>query len=445
VPTIEHMGRRTVLKIGGAAGVVAAAGGLDALLAGRVPPAFAQGTALHLLHGIDFVPEGDEELRRQVAEYERLTKVRVALEMINFNDLQPRITAAIQSGTGADIILMLHNWPHLYASALADVSDLAEWKQRDQGGFYPQSVAGCRVGGRWLALPRAIAGALVAYRRSWFEAVGARQPPRTLDEYRRIGGRLKQQGRPIGQTLGHTFGDAPTWSYPMLWAFGGAETDESGRRVVLNSPGTLESVRWMAAFWKEACDEGGLAWDDTNNNRAFHAGEISATLNGATIYVFARRNAEKIRDEQGRPLWTDIGHFPIPAGAQPTPGYHVTSAHAVMTYSRRQPAAKEFLRWLHDRQQFGRWFEIESGVNIGATSYWEQHPMWARVDEAIKPYRSAPRNSRMFGYAGPASARAAEAFSKYIITDMYAKAVQGMAPEAAVRWAEGELKKIYER
>jgi hypothetical protein len=27
---------------------------------------------------------------------------------------------------------------------------------------------------------------------------------------------------------------------------------------------------------------------------------------------------------------------------------------------------------------------------------------------------------------------------------MYAKAAQGMAPEDAVRWAEGELKRIYE-
>jgi multiple sugar transport system substrate-binding protein len=50
----------------------------------------------------------------------------------------------------------------------------------------------------------------------------------------------------------------------------------------------------------------------------------------------------------------------------------------------------------------------------------------------------------MIGYAGPASAKATEVYSKYIITDMYAKAVQGMPPEDAVRWAEGELKKAYE-
>jgi multiple sugar transport system substrate-binding protein len=29
------------------------------------------------------------------------------------------------------------------------------------------------------------------------------------------------------------------------------------------------------------------------------------------------------------------------------------------------------------------------------------------------------------------------------VTDMYAKALQGMPAEEAVRWAEGELKKIY--
>jgi len=34
--------------------------------------------------------------------------------------------------------------------------------------------------------------------------------------------------------------------------------------------------------------------------------------------------------------------------------------------------------------------------------------------------------------------------TKYIITDMYAKAAQGVPPADAVKWAEVELKKIYE-
>ena len=50
----------------------------------------------------------------------------------------------------------------------------------------------------------------------------------------------------------------------------------------------------------------------------------------------------------------------------------------------------------------------------------------------------------MLGHAGPASAKASESYTKYVVVDMFARAAQGMKAEDAVRWAEGELKKIYE-
>jgi multiple sugar transport system substrate-binding protein len=433
---LTHVHRRTFLKAASTAGMLAAVGRA---------PAFAQPVKLHLLQWVDFIPEGDAELRRQAAEYSAQMKVDVQVETINANDLQARITAAVQSGVGPDVILMLHNWPHLYANALADVSELCEWKEKDQGRYYPHSEAAARTGNRWLALPYGTGGILIAYRKSWFAEVGAMHPPKTLDEYRKIGVALKKKGRPIGQTLGHTFGDAPAWTYPLLWTFGGAETDPTGKKVVLNSKGAIEAVKWMVGFWKDACDEGALAWDDTNNNRAFHAGEIGATLNGASIFIFAKRNPEKIKDERGQPMWFDISHFAIPDGPQgATPPYKVAFSHAVMKYSKNQKAAKEFLRWLHSKEQFGKWFEIESGYSVGATTSWEAHPMWDKVDDALKPFRTAARGARMIGYAGPPTAKASEAQTKYIVTDMYAKAVQGMSPEAAVTWAEGEMKRIYE-
>jgi multiple sugar transport system substrate-binding protein len=436
--------RRQFLKTGVTAGALAGAAGLEGILGARRAPARAQTTKLHLLQWVDFIPEGDAELRRQVAEYSKQAKVEVTLETINANDLQARITASIQSGAGPDLILMLHNWPHLYANALVDVSDLSAWKTKEQGGYYPHCEAAAKVGKRWLGLPYGTGGILTAYRKSWFAEVGASAPPATLEEYRKIGTALKKKGRPVGQTLGHTFGDAPAWTYPILWTFGGAETNAAGR-VVLNGKGALEAVKWMVAFWKDACDEGALAWDDTNNNRAFHAGEISATNNGASIYIFAKRNPDKIKDEHGEPMWHDIEHFAIPDGPNGrTPLYLVAFSHALMKYSKNQVAAREFLKWLHGKEQFGKWFEIESGYSVGATTYWENHPMWEKVDDSLKPFRTAPRGSRMFGFAGPPSAKAAEAYSKYIITDMFAKAVQGTPPADAVKWAADELKKVYE-
>jgi len=301
------------------------------------------------------------------------------------------------------------------------------------------------VGGKWLGMPHSIVGNAIAYRKSWFREIGLDGFPKTWDDLRKAAAQLKKKGRPYGQTLGHTFGDAPTWSYPLLWSFGGVETDPSGKKVAINSKGAIDSVKYMQALWKEGCDEGGLAWDDTNNNRAFHAGEVSATLNGASIYIVAKRQKEKIKDDKGEPMYLDIDHALYPlAGAVGQFPLYFSNGHGLMKYSKNPKLAKDFLRWLHKPENFDKWFQVCDGYSVAATTQWEQSAMWNRIDKPLQMFRTAARNTRIFGYAGPSSGKATEAFSKYIVVDMYAKAVQGMKAEDAVKWAEGELKKVYE-
>src|SRR5438309_10549304 len=104
-PLDARVDRRTFLRISGAVGVAVAAGGVEEILAARRAPAYAQGTKVHLLQWVDFVPEGDVELRRQIAEYNQQTRVEVTLETITANGLQARTTAPTQSG-GAPVILL---------------------------------------------------------------------------------------------------------------------------------------------------------------------------------------------------------------------------------------------------------------------------------------------------------------------------------------------------
>ena len=73
---------------------------------------------------------------------------------------------------------------------------------------------------------------------------------------------------------------------------------------------------------------------------------------------------------------------------------------------------------------------------------WQDDPLW-KIDPVMAPFRTAAESGRYAGYAGTAGRAAAETISKFIIVDMYTKAVQGMAPEDAVKWAHGELVKIY--
>src|SRR5206468_9749278 len=109
--------------------------GLESHGRARRAAAFAQGTRPNLPRWVDFGPACDVELRRQASEASKALGAEVVFEFINANDLQPRITAAIQSGAGPDIIMMLHNWPHLYANGLVDVTELGEWQGKEQGAY----------------------------------------------------------------------------------------------------------------------------------------------------------------------------------------------------------------------------------------------------------------------------------------------------------------------
>src|SRR3546814_329197 len=416
-----RVSRRRLLRISGAGAVAAGTGGLAGILATGIAPAYAQQRTVHWLRWNDFVPASDELLRKSLlGEAEKALGIKVNFETVNGNDLQPRITAGIQSGAGPDVIMLFNNHPHLYKASLADLSDVAEAVGKAQKGFYDISTGNCSSDGKWMAMPFAIIGAMLAYRKSWFAEVGYDTFPKTWDEYRDAGKKLKASGRPIGQTMGHSFGDPPTFSYPYLWSFGGAEVDESGKKVVVNSKETLESVKYMIDFWKDAHDEGGLAWDDSSNNRAFLSGTICSTLNGASIYIESVRKAAQYQTENGTPMKDDILHAPLPAGPAGQFGFHTFQSHVVPSYSKNQDAAKAFLTWLHTDANYEKWFTSQKGYATAATASWETHPMWSE-NPVMAPFAIAGRLGRIPGYPGPTGARSEEHTSEYIITDMYAK------------------------
>src|SRR5712671_5274523 len=370
--------RRRFLKLSGAGAIAASAGGgLAAILASGRAPAYAQATSVHYLRWSDFVPASDKLLKEKIApQCEKALGIKLNIEMVNANDLQARITSAIQSGSGPDIIYAIGNWPQLYAQSVADASDVAEEIGKAQGGFYDVSRLVATVGGKWIGVPWTTGGGLIAYRKSWLEEVGHKTFPETWDALRDAGKKLKAKGRPIGQTAGHTFGDAPGWWYPYLWSWGGKEVEADGKTVVLNSKETVESIKFAVALWKDACDEGGLAWADTNNKRAFLSQTISATNNGASIYIEAKKKPETYLTEKGTPMFQDIRHARILKGVAGQYNWPGVSTDMLMSYSKNQKAAKDFLRWIHSRPIYDQWFTSQQGYTSGATKDWAKHAVW---------------------------------------------------------------------
>jgi multiple sugar transport system substrate-binding protein len=87
--------------------------------------------------------------------------------------------------------------------------------------------------------------------------------------------------------------------------------------------------------------------------------------------------------------------------------------------------------------------EVMDTFGIPGTRVYRDSPLW-RKDPRTAVLPETLQSARSVGYAGPPGRKATEALSKFIMVDMYAKTLQGMKAEDAVKWAEGELKRIYE-
>ena len=223
---------------------------------------------------------------------------------------------------------------------LVDVSDVADAWPRPQGGFYEVSEPSSRSTASGWRVPHSIVGDAVAYRKSWLKEAGAtavsRRPgmsPQGLREPQEEGQALRADPRP------HLRRRAGVDLHPDL-GLRRAGDRQWARRSSSTARATLEAVKFMTAFWKECCDEGGLAWDDTNNNRAFHAGEICATLNGASIYIVAKRRRRRSRTTRASRCGRTSTTRRCPPGPPGPSSYRFLPVHAVMKYGEEPEAGQ---------------------------------------------------------------------------------------------------------
>ena len=427
--SVKGLTRRKFVETTAMAGAAVA---VTPFLGGKAP-AYAQERTVHYLQWTSFIPAADVEVDRQAEEFTKATGIKVTAEKINQNDIPARITAAIESGGGPDVFQMINNQPQLFANGIANHDELFRELLGDQ--VYEWASGAVMVDGVARGVPTFNVANATVYRKDVFEELGL-AVPQTWDDYLEIGRTLKSNNWPIGQTLGHTFGDSPTFTYPLLWSFGGQEVDGDGK-VMVDSEGTRNALAFMKEFWEAACDPGGMAWDDSSNNRAFLGQTISATLNGASIYFVAKNTPDQYPG-----LAANLDHFLNPEG--PSGRFHFMAPRelTIMEYSPNKEAAAEYVRWWLQEGNFSDFMTVNEGYVQGVTPEWEEHSVW-QSDPAIAIYAQNPRYGRSPGFAGPWNRESGEAQEKYIITDMFARAARGEEPEEIAAWGQQELETVY--
>ena len=250
----------------------------------------------------------------------------------------------------------------------------------------------------------------------------------------------KATGKPIAQTVGHAYGDSLTMWLPVLWAHGGKETDAGGK-VTINSPETLKAIDW-ALRAKAAGEVFHPEWLDPDNNQAYHSDNISATLNGPSIYIKERDTNKKFDKVTDNAV--------MPGGPKGVFTMNLIFNQAVMKWTKEPETAKAFVLYQMDKDNYLKRMAAAGGYDIGPFTAINNAPIF-QSDSKLKAFHDVAYDTsgKPIGYwpgwPAPPSKKTSQAQAEYITADMFAKALAGTAPATAVKEAEDRLRNIWEK
>lgn len=433
--------RRKVIGSIGATASLSAAGSMIWVKDAQAQVSYKpeKGAKLRVLRWKRFV-QGDEDMwLANTKKFTELTGVEVRTDHEGWEDVRPKAAVAANVGQGPDIIVGWLDDPHLYPEKLLDLTELAEYLGKKYNGWYPTArTYGTTQKGRWIGLPLGASGALLNYRSSWVKEAGFDKFPTNFDDYLKLCQALKKNNRPVGFALSHATGDSETWMHNILWGFGGKLVD-ANNKVTINSPETIAAIEYMQQLSKTFV-EGTGAWSGVSNNNAFLEGKISVTSNGISIY-YAGKNAT---DPAKKAVVADMDHAPMPIGpvGKPTELHLLTQAMA-FKYTKYPNAAREFLRFMWEREQYEPWQAASMGYISHPLKGYEHNKFWD-ADPKFEPFRKVVERMQPHGHAGPLGYASAASLADWIVVDMFASACAGnTSAKDAAELAEKRAKRYY--
>jgi len=394
---------------------------------------------LRVLRWSRFVQGDIDQYMANVKKFEAKYGIQVRVDNESWEDVRPKAAVAANTGAGPDIILGTNDDANLYPDKLVDVTDLANYLGKKYGGFYPACEAYLRPDGkRWIGIPLGAAGSMMVYRESALKAAGFNSFPKDTEAFLKMMKALKDKGSPGGFALGHATGDANTWCHWLVWSFGGKMVDKNNK-VVIDSPETIKALEYSRELYGTFVP-GTLSWLDPNNNKAFLDGQISVTNNGISIY-YAAKNSQ---DPKIKELVPDINHAEYPVGpAGVGTAFHLFLNQMIFKYTKYPKAAKEFIRFMMEEEQYGPWMQAGIGYVAHPLAAYAKNPIWTS-DPKHTPYRDVVKNMRPAGYEGKLGYASAGALADFIIVDMVAEAASGAkSPKEAAERAQKRAERYY--
>jgi multiple sugar transport system substrate-binding protein len=228
--------------------------------------------------------------------------IETEVVMINQNETQQRVSAAVEAGTMPSALDMGRGLMLLLSASgeLEPVDALYDEIATINGGWLPladEATNPDRYGGNRYGIPFSLGGNVLYRRNDVLEPVGFPDAPDTWEAL----GEAATAGNNPPEVYGMGFalsnvGDANI-TQTMLQSWGGRIADDEGVTCTIDSPETRAFLEWIVPLYEAGLfPPGATTWDGAGDNVAYQSGNAIFIANPGSVYLYLVDNDPELAE-----------------------------------------------------------------------------------------------------------------------------------------------------
>ena len=295
--------------------------------------------------GLIFSDVANKMLVDKIKEWGKTKNIEVDVVMINQNETQQKVSAAVEAGTmpdaldmGIDLMLLLSKNGQLDA-----VDEVFKSVGAAHGGWTPAAEKSVdpAVYGKIYGIPFGLSGNLINRRNDLLSAKGFNDAPKTWEELGKMAEAVNAPPKVYGMGFALSNVGDGNLTQTMLQGWGGRIADDAGKTCTIDSPETRAFLEWITGRYKVGLfPPGATTWDGAGDNKAYQAGQAAFIANPGSVYLNIKANDPE--------LLAGSKYSGLPGGPKMTLQPYGPNVRVIPTGSKHKDLAKELMMYLAD-------------------------------------------------------------------------------------------------
>lgn len=305
--------------------------------------------------GLIFSDDANNLLSSTIKDWGKQHKIDIDVVMINQNETNTKVAAAVESNTmpdaldmGLDLMLLLSN-----TQKLTPVDSLYDTIGKAQGGWLkgtndstdPKNFGGTRNG-----IPFGVSGNLLFSRKDVLQKANI-QVPKTWEE---LSISAEKVTKPPLYGMGFALSNVGDGNLQVsvLQSWGGRIASDDGKTCTLKSAETKSYLEWVTGAYKKGLfPPGSTTWDGAGDNNAYLAGQAVFIANPGSVALTAKAN----KDDE---LLNNTSYSALPRGPKMQISTFGPNVRAIPKGGKNIDAAKALVEYLSNATFLNKYYKV---------------------------------------------------------------------------------------